>query len=77
MAVFVINIYGRGVLTNIHGLYVCEGLTDGVTFVVKCKKYKITLRIMNAFQFSTMHTIIDAFLVIRSKIAIECAQYSC
>ena len=42
VAVFVINIYGRGVLTNIHGSYVCEGLTDGVAFVVKRKKYKIT-----------------------------------
>ena len=73
MAVFVIKEYGRVVSANIHGLYVCEGLTNGVAFVVKCKTSKIT-RIMNAFQFSTMCTIMDAFLVIRSKVAIECAQ---
>ena len=52
----------------------CEGLTDGVGFVAKRKKSKITWRIMNAFQFSIMCTIMDAFLVIRSKVAIECAQ---
>ena len=41
VAVFVIKEYGRGVSTNIHGLYVCEGLTEGIAFVVKCKKSKI------------------------------------
>ena len=57
----------------IHGLRF-DGLTDGVAFVVKYKKSKIKCIIMNAFQVSTMHTIIDAFPVIRSKAAIECAQ---
>ena len=52
----------------------CEGLTDGVAFVVKRKKSKIKWIIMNAFQVSTMHTIIDAFPGIQSKVAIECAQ---
>jgi hypothetical protein len=42
VAVFVIKEYGRGVSANIHGLYVCEGLTDGVAFVVKREKSKIT-----------------------------------
>ena len=32
---------------------------------------------MNEYQVSTMHTIIDAFLGIRSKVETECAQYSC
>ena len=73
LSIFVIKEYGRGASTYTHGLYVCEGLTNGVAFVVKCKTSKIT-RIMNAFQFSTMCTIMDAFLVIRSKVAIECAQ---
>ena len=77
MAIFVIKEYRRGASTYTHGLYVCEGLTDGVAFVVKCKKSKITWRIMNAFQFPTMRTIMDAFPVIRSKVTIECAQYSC
>ena len=77
MALFVIKEYGRGASTHKYGLYVCECLTDGVAFVVKCKKSKITWRIMNAFQFSTMRTIMDAFPVIRSKVAIECAQYGC
>ena len=57
-----------------HGSYVCEALTDGVPFGVKCKKSKIKWIIMNAFQVSTMHTIIDAFPGIQSKVAIECAQ---
>ena len=52
----------------------CGGLTDGVAFVVKGKKSKITWIIMNAFQFPAMGAIIDAFPVIRSKVAIECAQ---
>ena len=30
VAVFVIKEYRGGVSANIHGLYVCEGLTDGV-----------------------------------------------
>ena len=51
-----------------------DGLTDGVAFVVKYKKSKIKWIIMNAYQVSTMHTIIDAFLGIRSKVEIECAQ---
>ena len=54
-----------------------EGLTDGVAFVVKCKKSKITWIIMNAPQFSTMHTVIDTFLGIWRKMLIEWAQYSC
>jgi hypothetical protein len=40
VAVFVINEDGRGVLTNIHGLYVCEVLTDWVAFVVNRKRLK-------------------------------------
>ena len=52
----------------------CEGLTDGVAFVVKHKKSKITIKIMNAFEFSTIYTKLDAFLGIRSKVGIECAQ---
>ena len=74
VTVFVVKEYGRGVSTNMHGLYVCAELTDGVSFVVKCKKSKITWIIMNAFQSSSVHTIMDAFPVIRSKVAIECAQ---
>ena len=65
---------GSDVSANIHGLHVCESLTDGVAFVVKYKKYKIRWRIMNSFLFSRMRTIIDAFPGIRSKVAIECAQ---
>jgi hypothetical protein len=38
VAVFVIEEYGRGVSTYIDGLYVCEGLTDRVAFVMRCKK---------------------------------------
>ena len=49
MAVFVIKECGRGVSTNTHGLHVCEGLTDGVAFVVKCKKSKIAQIRMHAF----------------------------
>ena len=74
MAELVAKDYGRGTSIYTHGLHICEGLTDGVMFVVKCKKSKITWRIINAFQFSTMHTIMDAFLVIRRKVAIECAK---
>ena len=60
---------------NIHAWIVCfDGLTDGVVFLVKHKESIITLRIMNAYQVSTMHTIINAFPVIRSKVEIECAQ---
>ena len=55
----------------------CEGLTDGVAFVAQHKKSKITLIIMNAFQFSIKCTIIDMFWGIRSKALIEYAQYSC
>ena len=74
VALLFLKEYARCVSTNIHGLYVCEGLTEGIAFVVKCKKSKIRWRIMHAFQFSTMHTIIDAFLGIRSKKNLECAQ---
>ena len=66
VAVFVIKEYRRGVSTNMLGLYLCEDLTDGVAFVVKLKKSKIIWITMNALQFSTMHTIIDVFPVIRS-----------
>jgi hypothetical protein len=74
VAILVIKEHRRGASTYTHGLYVCEGLTEGIAFVVECKKSKITLRIMSAFQFSTMHIIIDAFSVIRRKEAIECTQ---
>jgi hypothetical protein len=40
VAVFVVKEYGRGVSTNMHGLYVCAELTDGVAFVVKRKCLK-------------------------------------
>ena len=49
----------------------CEGLPDGVAFVVKHKKFKTTWKIMHAFQFSTIRTMIDAFPDIRSKVAIN------
>ena len=52
----------------------CERHKDEDSFVVQHKKSKITKIIMNAFQFSTMQTIIDAFSGIRSKVEIECAQ---
>ena len=52
-------------------------IADGAAFVVKRKKSKSTWIIMNAFQFSTVQTIMDAFSVIRSKSAIECAHESC
>ena len=42
VTIFVIKEYGRGASTYTHGLYVCEGLIDGVAFVVKRKKSKIT-----------------------------------
>ena len=76
VAVFVIKEYRRGVTKYMHGLYVVKVLNMEVAVVVKhkCKKSKITWIIMNAFQFSTMHTIVDAFLGIRSKVLTECAQ---
>ena len=67
------GIWKRGINTY-SWIICCEGLTDGITFVVKRKKSNITWIIMDAFQFSTMRTIMDAFLVIRSKVAIDCAQ---
>jgi hypothetical protein len=42
VVVFVVMEYGGGVSTYINGLDVCESLTDGVAFVVKRKKSKIT-----------------------------------
>ena len=42
MAELVAKDYGRGTSIYTHGLHICEGLTDGVMFVVKCKKSKIT-----------------------------------
>ena len=78
MTVFVIKEYGRGVSIYLSTCIICcDGPTDGVAFAAKCKKSRVTWRIMNAFQFSTMHTIIDAFPGIWSKVAIECAQYGC
>ena len=68
VVVFGVKEYGRGVSTYISTWIICcDGLTDGVAFVVKCKKSKIKRIIMNAFQVSTMHTIIDVFSGIRSK----------
>ena len=55
----------------------CEGLTDWIAFVVKCKETKPTWIIMRALQFSTMYTIIHAFSGIRSKVVLECDKYSC
>ena len=51
-----------------------EGLTEGATVVAKYKKSKFCKIIMNAIQFSTMCTIIDAFSGINSKVVIKCAQ---
>ena len=71
---YAINEYERGVSNYLHGLHGVKVIQNGVAFVAKCKKSKITQKIMNAFQFSTMGTIIDAFPGIRSKVVIECAQ---
>ena len=38
-----------------------EDLTNGVAFVMTCKKSKITWIMMNAPQFSPMHTIFEAY----------------
>ena len=52
VTVFVIKEYGGGVSTFISAcISCCDGLREGVAFVVKCKKSKITLKIMNVFQF--------------------------
>ena len=75
LAVFAIKEYGSGVSAFISTWTIyCDGLTDGVAFVVVRNMSKIKWMIMNAFQFSTMQTIEDAFPVVRSKVAIECAQ---
>ena len=68
VAVFVIKENGRGVSTFIFTWIKCfDGLTDRVAFVVKYKKSKIKWIIMNAFQVSTMCTVIDAFPGIKKQ----------
>ena len=75
MAVFAIKEYGKGVSAFISTCMIYwDGLTDWVAFVVKHNMSKIKWRIMNTFQLSKMQTIIDAFPVVRRKVAIECAQ---
>ena len=60
---------------SIYSWIICfDGLADRVAFVVKYKKSKIKWIKMNEYQVSTMHTIIDAFPGIRSKVETECDQ---
>jgi hypothetical protein len=43
-----------------------EDLTNGGALVITCKKSKITWIMMNAVQFSPIHTIFEAYSGIRS-----------